>query len=78
MNTKEKLDKKLNNIEIELTEKLRSVSDFDDENEIKRFSKDLNIEINTAEKLFSEIRILKKDKKDYKMISYIPLFYLLL
>lgn len=71
MNTKEKLDKKLNNIEIELTEKLRSVSDFDDENEIKRFSKDLNIEINTAEKLFSEIRILKKDKKDYKMISYI-------
>lgn len=71
MNTKEKLDKKLSNIEIELAEKLQSVIDFDDENEMKKFSRDLNIDINTVEKLFSEVRILKKDKRDYRMLSYI-------
>ena len=63
MNTKEKLDKKLSNIEIELAEKLQSVINFDDENEMKKFSRDLNIDINTVEKLFSEVRILKKDKR---------------
>lgn len=71
MTTKEKLDKKLNNIEIELTEKMRSVADFDDINEMEKFSQDFNVDLDTVQRLFSDVRLYKKDRKDYQIMTYL-------
>lgn len=71
MNTNEKLDKKIKKFEAKLIEKLQCVKDFDDEKEIKSFSENLNIDKNTVQNLFSQIRVYKKNKKDYQMLAYI-------
>jgi hypothetical protein len=71
LGTKEKLDKKIENIGIRISEKISCIQDFDDEKEIKNFSDEFNIDINTAQQLFYDIRMYKRDKKDYQMLKYI-------
>lgn len=71
METKEKLDRKLEKIECRIIEKLRSIRNFDDENEVRRFSKEFNINSNLTEELFYIIKSYKKDRKDYQILKYI-------
>ncbi|MCR5145820.1 MAG: hypothetical protein K6B70_00495 [Clostridia bacterium] len=71
MTTKEKLDRKMNSIAIELTEQMRSILDFDDINEMQRFSQKFNVDFDTVQKLFSDVRTYKKDRKDYQIMSYL-------
>ena len=71
MTTKEKLDKKVNNIAIELVEKMRSISNFGSIKEMQDFSTKFNVDFDTVQKLFSDVIAYKKDQKDYKILSYI-------
>ena len=71
MNTKEKLDKKLEKTGDRILGTLLSIKDFKDEEKINEVSQELNIDIETTEKLFEKMHKYQKDKKSLKMLSYI-------
>ena len=71
MNTKEKLEQKLKNTGDRIYGTLLLVHDYEDEQAKQEVSHELNIDQDTTEKLFCEMREYKKDKKNLKMLSYL-------
>lgn len=71
MNTKEKLEQKLKNTGDRIYGTLLLVQDYEDEKAKQEVSHELNIDQDTTEKLFCEMREYKKDKKNLKMLSYL-------
>ena len=71
MGTKEKIGKKLDNIEVELIERISVVEDFDDEKEIENFSEEFGIDTEITENIFMALTQYKKDKKELQMLKYI-------
>lgn len=71
MNTKEKLDKKLEKTGDRILGTLLTVKDFQDKEKRLEVSQELNIDIDTTEKLFKKMQVYQKDKKNLKMLSYL-------
>ena len=71
MDTKEKLEKKLDITKKKILGTVLSAQEMDEKKAKKHMSQELNLGMDTIEKLLSEIKTYKKDKKDYKMVSYL-------
>ena len=70
MDTKEKLEKKLDITKKKILGTLLAVQENDSKKARKNMAEELNLGMDTIGKLLYEMKTYKKDKKDYKMVSY--------
>ena len=70
MDTKEKLEKKLDITKKKILGTLLALQENDTKKARKNMAQELNLGMDTIDKLVHEMKTYKKDKKDYKMVSY--------